>query len=147
MSNPPVLRRLPSRGRPGGLLTPRCRCRQTTAEAVNDRRPAFVPLTRYGRPLRDLLIGDALKGVGASGIGGSKKTGGNAEGGCMKFVVIGCLCAGALAAVGCADGRGVPTSPSATAACLAWRRRRPAMREPPDRRSRRCPRLEPETSM
>ena len=24
----------------------------------------------------------------------------------MKFVVIGCLCAGALAAVGCADGRG-----------------------------------------
>ena len=34
----------------------------------------------------------------------------------MKFVVIGCLCAGALAAVGCADGRGVPTSPSATAA-------------------------------
>lgn len=34
----------------------------------------------------------------------------------MKFVVIGCLCGGALAAVGCADGRGVPTSPSATAA-------------------------------
>ena len=34
----------------------------------------------------------------------------------MKFVVIGCLCAGALAAVGCADGRGVPTSPSASAA-------------------------------
>jgi hypothetical protein len=34
----------------------------------------------------------------------------------MKFVVIGCFCAGALAAVGCADGRGVPTSPSATAA-------------------------------
>ena len=34
----------------------------------------------------------------------------------MKCVVIGCLCAGALAAVGCADGRGVPTSPSATAA-------------------------------
>ena len=33
----------------------------------------------------------------------------------MKFVVI-CLCAGALAAVGCADGRGVPTSPSASAA-------------------------------
>jgi hypothetical protein len=33
----------------------------------------------------------------------------------MKFVVIGCLCAGALAAVGCADGRGVPTSPSASA--------------------------------
>lgn len=34
----------------------------------------------------------------------------------MKFVVIGCLCAGALAAVGCADGRVVPTSPSASAA-------------------------------
>ena len=35
----------------------------------------------------------------------------------MKFVVIGCLCAGALAAVGCARrDRGVPTSPSATAA-------------------------------
>ena len=34
----------------------------------------------------------------------------------MKFVVIGCLCAGALAAVGCADGRGGPTSPSASAA-------------------------------
>lgn len=33
----------------------------------------------------------------------------------MKFVVIGCLCAGALAAVGCGDGRGVPTSPSASA--------------------------------
>jgi hypothetical protein len=32
----------------------------------------------------------------------------------MKRVVIGCLCgAGALAAVACADGRGVPTSPSA----------------------------------
>jgi hypothetical protein len=34
----------------------------------------------------------------------------------MKFVVIACLCGGALAAVGCADGRGVPTSPSATSA-------------------------------
>ena len=34
----------------------------------------------------------------------------------MKRVVTGCLCAGALAAVGCADERGVPTSPSATAA-------------------------------
>ena len=34
----------------------------------------------------------------------------------MKFMAIGCLCAGALAAVGCADGRGVPTSPSATSA-------------------------------
>ena len=33
----------------------------------------------------------------------------------MRFVVIGCLCGGALAAVGCADGRGIPTSPSATA--------------------------------
>jgi hypothetical protein len=33
----------------------------------------------------------------------------------MKLVVIGCLCAGALAAVGCADG-GLPTSPSASAA-------------------------------
>jgi hypothetical protein len=34
----------------------------------------------------------------------------------MKFVVVGCLCGGALAAVGCADGRSVPTSPSAAAA-------------------------------
>ena len=34
----------------------------------------------------------------------------------MRFMAIGCLCAGTLAAVGCADGRGVPTSPSATAA-------------------------------
>ena len=33
----------------------------------------------------------------------------------MKFVVIGCLCAGALAGVGCADGHGVLTSPSAIA--------------------------------
>jgi hypothetical protein len=33
----------------------------------------------------------------------------------MKFVVIGCLCAGALVAVGCADGGSVPTSPSASA--------------------------------
>ena len=33
----------------------------------------------------------------------------------MKFVAVGCLCAGALAVVGCADGRGVPTSPSASA--------------------------------
>ena len=33
----------------------------------------------------------------------------------MKFVAIGCLCAGALAA-GCADGPGGPTSPSASAA-------------------------------
>ena len=31
----------------------------------------------------------------------------------MKLVVIGCLCVGALAAGGCADGSGVPTSPSA----------------------------------
>ena len=34
----------------------------------------------------------------------------------MKFVAIACLGAGALVAVGCADGRGVPTSPSASAA-------------------------------
>jgi hypothetical protein len=34
----------------------------------------------------------------------------------MKFVVIACLGAGALAAIGCADGRGLPTSPSASAA-------------------------------
>lgn len=34
----------------------------------------------------------------------------------MKLMAIGCLCAGALAAVGCADGPGGPTSPSATAA-------------------------------
>jgi hypothetical protein len=33
----------------------------------------------------------------------------------MRFVAIGCLCVGVLAAVGCADGRGIPTSPSATA--------------------------------
>ena len=37
----------------------------------------------------------------------------------MRFVVIGCLCAGALSAVGCGDGRGVPTSPSASAGVLA----------------------------
>ena len=34
----------------------------------------------------------------------------------MKLMAIGYLCAGALAAVGCADGPGGPTSPSATAA-------------------------------
>ena len=34
----------------------------------------------------------------------------------MKFVVIGCLCAGALAAAACTEGRGTPTSPSASAA-------------------------------
>ena len=34
----------------------------------------------------------------------------------MRFAVIGCLCAGAMVAVGCADRRGVPTSPSAIAA-------------------------------
>jgi hypothetical protein len=34
----------------------------------------------------------------------------------MKFVMTACLCAGALAAGGCADGRGVPTGPSASAA-------------------------------
>jgi len=34
----------------------------------------------------------------------------------MKFVIIACLSAGVLAAVGCADGSGVPTSPSASAA-------------------------------
>ena len=34
----------------------------------------------------------------------------------MRFVAVGCLCAGALAAAGCADGRGGPTSPSAAAA-------------------------------
>jgi hypothetical protein len=34
----------------------------------------------------------------------------------MKFVVILCLCVGALAAAGCADGPGLPTSPTATAA-------------------------------
>jgi hypothetical protein len=37
----------------------------------------------------------------------------------MKYVVIGCLCAGALAEVGCADGRGVPTSPSAAVSSVA----------------------------
>src|SRR5947207_2011777 len=34
----------------------------------------------------------------------------------MKRVVTGCLCAGALAAVGCADGSGLPTSPGGSAA-------------------------------
>jgi hypothetical protein len=34
----------------------------------------------------------------------------------MRFVTIGCLCVGVLAAVGCADGLGIPTSPSPTAA-------------------------------
>ena len=34
----------------------------------------------------------------------------------MRFVVLGCLCAGVLAAAACGDGRGVPTSPSASAA-------------------------------
>jgi len=34
----------------------------------------------------------------------------------MKFVVIACLCASASVAVGCADGAGVPTSPSASTA-------------------------------
>jgi len=34
----------------------------------------------------------------------------------MRFVVMVCLGGGVLAAVGCADGRGIPTSPSATAA-------------------------------
>ena len=33
----------------------------------------------------------------------------------MRFVAIWCLCGGVLAAVGCADGRAIPTSPSATA--------------------------------
>src|SRR4026208_1748270 len=37
----------------------------------------------------------------------------------MRFVAIGCLCGGLLAAVGCADGRGFPTRPSATAAMSA----------------------------
>jgi hypothetical protein len=32
-----------------------------------------------------------------------------------KRVVFGCLCAGTLSAVACADGRGVPTSPSSSA--------------------------------
>lgn len=34
----------------------------------------------------------------------------------MKFVVVGCFYAGALAAVGCADGPGGPTGPSASVA-------------------------------
>ena len=34
----------------------------------------------------------------------------------MKFVVLGIFCAGMLAAAGCGDARGVPTSPSAGAA-------------------------------
>ena len=34
----------------------------------------------------------------------------------MKLVMIGCLCLGVVAGVGCADGRGVPTGPSVSAA-------------------------------
>jgi hypothetical protein len=45
----------------------------------------------------------------------SPLNGSDAEGGCMRFAVVGCL-ALALATVACADGRGVPTSPSATGA-------------------------------
>ena len=37
----------------------------------------------------------------------------------MRFVVIGCLCGGALAAIGCGDGRGVPTTPSASVSAVA----------------------------
>jgi hypothetical protein len=69
-------------------------------------------LTRYGRRLRDLLL-TALSSASVRRAGGSKKTGGNSEGGCMKFVAILCLAGGALAAVACADGPGIPTSPSA----------------------------------
>ena len=47
----------------------------------------------------------------------------------MKFMVIGCLCAGALAAVGCADGRGVPTSPSATVAVSGLAATAPGIQE------------------
>jgi hypothetical protein len=36
----------------------------------------------------------------------------------MRFVVTGLLCGGVLATVGCADGRGGPTGPSATAAVV-----------------------------
>ena len=45
-----------------------------------------------------------------------KKTGGDDKGVGMKLVVIVCLSAGAFVTAGCADGRGVPTSPSAIAA-------------------------------
>jgi len=34
----------------------------------------------------------------------------------MKRVAVGCSCVGALAAIGCANGSGLPTSPSATSA-------------------------------
>jgi hypothetical protein len=37
----------------------------------------------------------------------------------MKFLVMACLGAGALGAVGCADGGGLPTSPSASSALTA----------------------------
>lgn len=37
----------------------------------------------------------------------------------MKFVMMGSFCAGVLVAVGCADGGGIPTSPSATLAAPA----------------------------
>jgi hypothetical protein len=60
-------------------------------------------------------MGDAFGSVDNGGQDGLK-TGGNVQGVSMKCVVIGCLYAGALAAVGCADRRGVPTSPSAIAA-------------------------------
>ena len=51
-----------------------------------------------------------------SGEGGPAmaEAGGNAEGVCMKSVVIACFCAGAFAVAGCAGGSGLPTSPSAT---------------------------------
>jgi hypothetical protein len=50
----------------------------------------------------------------------SKEIGSHTEGVSMKFAILltmkrvgfGCFCAGTLAAVACADGRGVPTSPS-----------------------------------
>ena len=64
-------------------------------------------LTRSGRSLRDLLSA-ALSGASGRCV--------NSEGGSMRFVVIGCLCGGVLTAIGCADGRGIPTSPSATVA-------------------------------
>ena len=38
VSTPPLLRPVPSRGRPGGLLTPRCRCRDVCALSLRPAR-------------------------------------------------------------------------------------------------------------
>ena len=45
----------------------------------------------------------------------------------MKFVAIGCFCAGALAALGCADSRSGPTGPSGTGALSGFAAAAPAV--------------------